>query len=272
MTAWQSYNVIKSHHTVTGTLKIRTGVYSPELQNSRDILVWLPDSYPSTQYHYPVIYMQDGQNLFDAHTSYAGEWHVDETLQQLGHEGMEAIVVGIPNTKDRIHEYNPFQESHFGKGRGEHYLAFLVNTLKPMIDRDFRTLPQREHTGIFGSSMGGLISMYAYFHYPKIFGRVGSMSPAFWFNGGAIFRYVEQAPYSPGRIYVDIGSSEGKMSHHETSATRRYMKYVGRIEEILRHKGYRPGEDLLYVEEEGGQHNEAAWSRRLPAALRFLLG
>jgi len=240
-------------HTVVGTLKVLPDVWSPQLDNRRDILVWLPSSYDFSEKRYPVIYMQDGQNLFDRATSFADEeWQVDETLETLSHEGLEAIVVGIPNMgPQRVAEYNPF-----GSGRGDAYIQFIAETLKPIIDRDYRTLAVQTHTGIFGSSMGGLISLYAFFRRPDVFGFVGAMSPALWVGGRAIYTYVRQAPPAPGRIYLDNGTREG-------SAKRMYL--------LLLEKADRPLDDLIYIVEQDGEHRESAWARRLPNALRFLL-
>jgi predicted alpha/beta superfamily hydrolase len=251
---WQDYAARNGsrEHSVVGTLKVWPEAWSPQLENKRDILVYLPPSYKRGNRRYPVIYMHDGQNLFDRATSYAGEWQVDETLELLSQEGLEAIVVGIPNLGDRrVVEYNPFPD----KGKGERYLAFIVETLKPMIDRDFRTRPTRDHTGLLGSSMGGLISLYGFFHYPYVFGFAGAMSPALWFAGRAIYPYVRAAPFVSGRIYLDHGAREGSARP---------------MHALLVEKGYRLGHSLMYVREEGGEHNEAAWARRLPEAVRFL--
>ena len=256
VTNWRDYVQDKKEHSVVGALKVLPRVWSPQLDNERDILVYLPPSYSRSDQRYPVIYMQDGQNLFDRATSFAGEeWQVDETMEKLSREGLEAIVVGIPHTGEgRLSEYNPFPRRW--NGQGKQYLAFVADTLKPMIDRDFRTRPGREHTGIIGSSMGGLISLYAFFRYRQVFGFAGAMSPALWFTAGRIYRYVTRAPFTPGKIYLDHGTREGSARH---------------MHELLVEKGYRPGSDILYVAEEGGRHHEAAWARRLPAALRFLL-
>jgi predicted alpha/beta superfamily hydrolase len=151
----------------------------------------------------------------------------------------------------------------------------VANTVKPLIDRDFRTLPAREHTGILGSSMGGLISLYAFFSRPDVFGIVGALSPSLWFGQEAIFSYVQQAAFKPGRIYLDVGTHEGgdirlaqRPPHKYTS---RYLTAARRMRALLAAKGYAEGAALRYEEEEDALHNEAAWARRLPSALRFLL-
>lgn len=248
---WKDYTSPSGANTIIGTLKVLQSLYSTQLANRRDILVHLPSSYGSSDRRYPVIYMHDAQNLFDRATSFVGEvWHVDSALTALAYQGLEAIVVGLPHAGDaRIHEYNPFD-------RGDDYLAFIVDTVRPLINQDFRTLTERTHTGIIGSSLGGLISLYAFFRHPQVFGLAGALSPALWVQRGRIYEYVRTAPFSPGRIYVDNGSREGNA--------------LG-IYDSLRDKGYRPDLDIKYVREEGGMHSEADWARRLPDALRFLL-
>jgi predicted alpha/beta superfamily hydrolase len=251
-------------HTVVGTMKALAQLESPQLGNRRDILVYLPPSYNRSQRRYPVIYMHDGQNLFDRATSFGEEWEVDQTLEAASRDGLEAIVVGIPNLgEERLNEYSPWVDrKHRQGGKGNAYLEFIVHTLKPIVDRDFRTMPGRDSTGIAGSSMGGLISLYAFFRHPQTFGFAGVMSPALWFAGHSIFPFIKERPFVPGRLYLDVGTSEGSEELHD----------VRRLKELLSQKGYRTGRDLLYVVEMGGQHNERAWARRLRRELHFLLG
>ena len=251
-----------TEHTIVGTVKVLEDVASPELGNTRTVLVYLPPRYAVETQHYPVVYMHDGQNLFDEATSYSDEWQVDETMEQLSRSGYPAIVVGIHNAGDqRIDEYGPFRDPAHGGGKGDAYLTFLVDTLKPRIDQEFRTLPDRLHTGIMGSSMGGLISLYALFRDPEVFGFAGILSPSLWFADRAIFPFVQQAPFTPGTIYLDIGRLEGQ---EDLADTRRMCA-------ILIDKGYRPGTDILCVEESTAEHHEPAWTGRMHAALRFLL-
>jgi predicted alpha/beta superfamily hydrolase len=279
MANWHNYLDEKDagQHTVVGNLRVLEDMWSPQLHNRRDILVYLPPSYEQSNKRYPVIYMHDGQNLFDQVTSFAGEWQVDETMEALSRRGYEAIVVGLPNLgEQRLDEYSPFPQPRYSTGQGAKYLDFVVQTVKPLIDRDFRTLPERAHTGMIGSSMGGLISLYAFFCPPQAFGFVGVLSPSLWFAQGRIFSYVEQAPFAPGKIYLDTGTRE--QTHFYTNRLQlrpklsAYNSTVHGMYDLLYHKGFRPGQDLLYIEEENGVHNEAAWARRLPGALEFLLG
>ncbi len=272
---WLDYGERHSNHTVVGTLKQREAVYSPQLDNYRNLLVWLPPDYATTTRRYPVLYLHDGQNLFDQFTSYSGEWRVDETMLQLSYEGYPAIIVGVPNMgSQRINEYSPFHDPHFGGGRGEQYVAFIAKTLKPMIDQEFRTLPQRQHTGIVGSSMGGLISLYGFFHQADVFGCVASLSPSLWFARKAIFRYVTEASYQPGSVYLDVGGREGPSGAEAVRGAGQpnlTLRTTREMQRLLRSKGYRPDTDLLYIEAPEATHSEAAWAERLPGALRFLL-
>ncbi|HEX6626557.1 MAG TPA: alpha/beta hydrolase-fold protein [Gemmatimonadaceae bacterium] len=245
-----------------GTIERIPAVYSPQLDNERELLVSLPAHYESKESRYPVIYMHDGQNLFDPAMSFSGSWNVDVAMAELSLGGLEAIVVGIPNMgHERIAEYSPFEQTEVGEGRGDLYLDFLINTVKPLIDARYFTLPDREHTGIVGSSLGGLISLYAFFRYPRVFGFAGVLSPSLWLNHGAIFSFIEQAPFSPGKLYLDVGDREGP----------RHVANAKEMRDLLEAKGYRPGRDLLWVEEEMGHHHEAAWARRFQAALPFLV-
>lgn len=277
MNNWLDYTTKYPRHTVVGKLLVCEQVHSPQLDNKRDILVWLPLSYETQpEKRYPVVYMQDGQNLFDAYTSYAGEWNVDESMIRLADEGYEAIIVGIPNNDRRIVEYSPYPDRwlRMTEAHGNDYLAFLTDTVKPLIDTQFRTLPDRDNTGIAGSSMGGLISLYGYFKCPQVFGFSGVFSPAHWVGNSAIFQTIEHTPFFPGKIYLDIGGQEGNPATRRKktgSLENPYLLAVRRLSEMLIRKGFVLGYHLLYVEDLEGKHNEEAWARRLPDAFRFLL-
>jgi predicted alpha/beta superfamily hydrolase len=265
MADWKDYPaaVDRDNPRVVGSIKQLDSVYSPQLRNSRHLLVYLPPSYGRGHRHYPVIYMHDGQNLFDPATSFAGEWAVDQTLEAASDEGLEAIVVGIPNIgAERTNEYSPFLDEKNGGGRGELYLRFLTETVKPLIDQDFRTLPDREQTGIAGSSMGGLISLYAFFRYRHVFGFAGVMSPSLWFAKHAVLDWVRRQPFAGGRVYIDVGMKEGQKTLDDVMTLR----------DILQAKGYRNLHDLLCVVDTAGDHSERAWARRLHRQMRFLLG
>jgi predicted alpha/beta superfamily hydrolase len=265
MAEWQDYPAALDPNRpgVVGSIKQLDRVESPQLGNSRGLLVYLPPSYDEADRRFPVIYMHDGQNLFDPATSFAGEWAVDQTLEAGSDEGLEAIVVAVPNMgSERTNEYSPFLDDKAGGGKGELYLRFLTETVKPLIDADFRTLPDREHTGIAGSSMGGLISLYAFFRYRHVFGFAGVMSAALWFANRAVLDWVKRQPFAGGRIYIDVGMREGQKT----------MDDVMQLRDILEEKGYRNLHDLLCVVDTAGDHSERAWARRLHRQLRFLLG
>jgi predicted alpha/beta superfamily hydrolase len=261
---------------VAGTVKVLRGVKSETLGNTRDILVYLPPSYLTANRTYPTLYMHDGQNLFDDATSFAGEWRVDEALEEASGEGFEAIVVGIPNTGvERLQEYSPFHDARFGGGRAADYVKFVVETVKPLVDEAFRTTGDREGTATIGSSMGGLISLYAFFERPDLFGAVGAISPSVGFARGALIDYLKRAAFTGGRVYLDVGTAEGRPKGRDPLDLRRepatYVKMVRETRDLLVHKGYQEGRDLMYIEEEGAVHNEAAWAERFPRLLRFLL-
>ncbi len=267
---WTNYTSGREYHTVEGTLLVRERVWSPQLRNERDVYVWLPPGYEHGARRYPVVYMHDGQNLFDEPSSYAGEWRVDETMQQLSAAGLPAIIVGVQNKGvDRFREYTPFRGGRFGHGRGDNYVLFLARTLKPLIDIEFRTMQRREHTGIIGSSMGGLISLYGFARYSNIFGFAGIMSPSLWVGHGAIFDTINDTTFSGGRVYLDAG---GRETPSGVRGVNMMLDDTRRLNILLQQKGFVAGRTLLYREAAEATHSEAAWAERLPGALRFLLG
>jgi predicted alpha/beta superfamily hydrolase len=243
-------------------LEVLPNFHSPQLENRRDILVHLPATYRESDRAYPVLYMQDGQNLFNPVTSYAGDWKLGKVMAAVARRGHEAIVVGVPHMgAQRVTEYNPFVDRTQGSGAGDRYLDFLAETLKPAIDQRFRTKLGPAYAGIAGSSMGGLLSLYAFFRSGSVFGYAGVLSPSLWFADEAIFSSVESAAYRPGRLYLDIGSLEGP----------EHVARARRMRDLLRAKGYRPGSELQWLESRSGRHDEASWGRRFARALPFLL-
>jgi predicted alpha/beta superfamily hydrolase len=264
MAEWQDYVAHEYHDQhAHGRLKILPGLPSPQLGNTRDITVYLPPSYHGAgERRYPVLYMHDGQNLFDARTSFAGEWHVDGVIDASSSEGLEAIVVGIPNMgAERCNEYSPFDDPKHGPAKGDAYLDYVIDTIKPIVDADFRTQPAPAHTGIVGSSMGGLISLYALFRRSDVFGLTGVMSPALWYGERRIFDFLAQQHQARGRIYVDVGTKEGSEE----------LRDVTRLRDRLLQIGYRHGHDLLFIVDFGAGHNEQAWARRMKKMLQFFL-
>ena len=244
-----------------GRLDRLRDVWSPQLRNRRDLVIYLPPAYGGRR-RFPVVYMQDGQNLFDAGTSYAGEWGLRESLDALTVKGVAAIIVGVSNGGgERIAEYSPFVDAHDGGGRGDLYLSFLTDTVKPLIDGRFSTRPERSQTGIAGSSMGGLISLYGCLRRPEVFGLAAALSPSVWFADRAIIPFVASAAFVPGRMYLDVGAQEGD----------RHVANARAVRDALLAKSYSEGRDLQYVEDPCGAHDEAAWGRRFPRALSFLV-
>ena len=257
---------------VKRTLK---SVWSPELKNRRDVNVYLPASYGGRD-RYPVVYMQDGQNLSDPDEAFAGTWDLEPTLERLAERGIEAIVVGVHHAGEaRLAEYSPFPDRRHGGGEADAYLAFLADTLKPRIDRLFRTRPDRESTAIVGSSMGGLVSLYAYFRYPWLFGRAGVMSPSIWFGQGAVLDFIQEARTPRGRLYLDVGTAEGVGTLRDARALGRLLVRKGfKRDRRGRFRSAKASADrplLRYVEDRGGRHSETDWAHRLEPALQFLL-
>ncbi len=237
--------------------------YMPQLDKNRRIWIYLPAGYDDNDRHYPVMYMHDGQNLFDDDTSFAGEWGVDESLNQMFEEGYPGfIVVGVDNgSEERLNEYSPWVHDDWGGGQGGEYVDFLVNTLKPMIDSSFRTLPGRENTGIGGSSMGGLISMYATLKYPEVFSRALIFSPAFWFADDC-YQMARKTPLDQDfRFYFLAGGKE--YGETDVPVSTKLMVDI-LIENGLKEHQYE------FIVDPKGKHNEAFWEKYFPAAARFL--
>ena len=262
--------------TLTGDIRTLHRFHSPALQNARTIMVYLPPGYDDTpDERYPVLYMHDGNNIFDVRTSATGvEWGVDETAQRLISQGRidKVIIVGIFSTPQRTREYAPFKDAEFGGGLGDAYLEFMVAALKPHIDQSYRTLPGREHTGLAGSSLGGLISLYGLFKRPDVFGFAGAVSPALWWAKRKIFSFVRNAPApQPIRLWLDMGTEEGETA----GPLAEYKNGVAdcrRLIKILTDKGYDPEQDLHYEEVEGGRHHELDWAARVDRMLLYFFG
>jgi len=235
--------------------------YMPQLDRNRRIWIYLPPEYDNSNEYYPVLYMQDGQNLFDVLTSYSGEWEVDETLNDLAQEGYQVpIVVGIDNGGvERINEYSPWINSQYGGGQGDEYLNFIVTTLKPYVDENYRTLPEREFTGIMGSSLGGLISHYGALSYQNVFSKAGIFSPSYWFSDYVWSFVVETGKQQSMKLYQVIGSLEGEGS----------VANMWAMHDSLTNVGF--GESELFSREvANGQHNEAFWRSQFEDAYLWM--
>jgi predicted alpha/beta superfamily hydrolase len=264
MIEWNDYPLTGTGEPGQATLKVYPRILSPQLRNYRDLLVALPPGYGETETRHPVVYLQDGQNLFDPAAAYAGDWGLAGTLNAMPAIPTPPILVGIPNMgRKRRYEYSPFRDIIHGGGGGDRYLAFMAETVKPLVDASFQTRPERSHSVIAGSSLGGLISLYGLFRYADVFGAAGVLSPALWFADGAVLRYVaEQSALAVGRVHLDVGTEEGDDTLLDVRA----------LKALLLAAGHREGHDLSYVEEAGADHQESAWGRRFRDALPFLLG
>ncbi|MBI6545371.1 MAG: alpha/beta hydrolase [Cyanobacteria bacterium NC_groundwater_1444_Ag_S-0.65um_54_12] len=255
-----------------GKLLIMGPMTIPELARSRLVAVYLPPGYDhDVSRRYPVMYMWDGQNLFDPMTSFCGDWQMDLAVDELVLKGEIApfISVGIYNGNEyRLSEQSPWSDPYYRcTGEAEFFLEWVVGPLKAEIDRRYRTLTSAAYTGIGGSSMGGLTSLYALFRYPAAFSRALVMSPSLWFARGEIFDFIASTAAKPdnSRIYLDFGKREMR-----TGPGTRLLRDARIMRELLISVGYRLDEDLKWVEDPSGIHSEACWASRLPGALRFL--
>ncbi len=220
----------------------------------RKIWLYLPEDYARSGKRYPVLYMHDAQNLFDAHTSFAGEWRVDETLDSLK---AQVIVVGIEHGSDkRIDEMTPFKNEKYGGGNADAYVDFIVSTLKPAIDKTYRTKKSAQHTIIMGSSLGGLVSLYAALKHPDVFGNAGIFSPSLWFSG-KIFTVAATSRHPKVRFYFLAGDQEDPAM----------LPDMQRMEALLRAKPGRLQEKIV----RGGKHNEQLWRENFANAYLWLI-
>jgi predicted alpha/beta superfamily hydrolase len=232
-----------------------TALFMPQLNRSRRIWVYLPENYAFNNKRYPVLYMHDGQNLFDALTSSFGEWGVDEMMDTMKLR-KQCIIVGIDHgDSKRLTEYNPYK-SRFGDGEGDAYIDFLVQTLKPLIDQRFRTKTDVANTSIAGSSMGGLISLYALLKYPTVFGNAGVFSPAFWIAPD-LKKKIEAISVFKSAVYFVCGELEGDQMTKDMQQTYQLLKQKG-----LKRTQYKQVKD--------GQHNERFWQHEMDEFYEWL--
>ena len=231
------------------------------LGRERVIRIYLPPDYARSDNRYPVVYMHDGQNLFDDATSYSGEWGVDESLDELATaSGPELIVVGIDNGGEkRTNELSPWPNADAGDAEGEGYMDFIVNQLKPMIDQQYRTLSDRDNTAIFGSSMGGLISHYAIIRYPGVFSKAGVFSPSYWFSPEVYDYTRERPPADDARLYLMIGEREGDESAEDLLTMEKELLELGH-----------PPSNLHTEVVPDGEHHETLWRAQFARAITWL--
>ncbi len=231
----------------------------PQLSTQKTVWVYLPKTYQKHTKDYPVIYMFDAQNLFDAETSYVGEWKIDEYMDTLS-KG-ESIVIAIEHGNEkRIEELTPYTHESYGGGKGKDFLEFIVHTLKPHVDQTYRTKPDASSTTIIGSSLGGLMAFYAAITYSDTFGQAGVFSPAFWINP-EIYELAENASIpKTSRFYFLVGTNEGESM----------VPNQERMVKLLQNKGVSNSQIKNYIIE-GGQHNEAFWSEHFPDAYQWLI-
>lgn len=249
----------------------------PGFLGGRDVRVWLPDGYDADpQRRYPVLYMLDGQNAFNAATSFAGEWEADESLARLvaANEVEPLIIVAVANGGGlRSLEYTPWPLSGFNgpTGGGAQHLQAIIDVLMPAVDAAFRTEKGPEHTGLCGSSFGGLMALYAAWARPDVFGRLAALSPSLEWAGHAPLQMVASRPRPAVRLYTDMGSrEEGNLHDIDGNGIDDMIDDLRELRQALEARGFTEGTDLLVVEDDGARHNEAFWARRFPRAMRFL--
>ncbi len=259
--AWMDdYIPIAKQHTTSPNVHILDTAFAmPQLNRTRRIWLYLPPGYAKSKKRYPVIYMQDGQNIFDDYTSGYGEWGIDECLDSITTINKAAcIVVGIDNGPKRMNEYNPFEFKDFGKGEGDEYVDFIVSTLKPYIDKRYRTLSSKHNTIIAGSSMGGLISYYAVLKYPEVFGKAGIFSPAFWTAEKINALTDSTGGQISGKLFFYMGGNEGG-------------SYIDDMKNITEKLGNNSSALIYEVIDAEGIHNEQAWRKWFPEFYKWII-
>ncbi len=253
--------------TLTGTIVQVKDVESPQLGNSRNLLVYLPPSYRKSDKRYPVLYLHDGQNVFNELTAFIKrEWRADEAAEALAAKGHEVILVAIENNaRERGAEYLPFKaHANDFAPRGHAHAAFVAETIKPLIDARYRTLPDAAHTGIAGASFGGIISLYTALSYPEVFGFVGAFSPSLWVADGSMYYWVREHPAPKTmRLWLDMGDHEGA-----TPGERLYiMEMTEQLGDLLREQGAQVRVQFA----KDAWHNEDAWAQRFPTVLEWFV-
>ena len=259
---WADYGGGGGGSTAASNVKIMsTDFFMPQLNRYRRIWLYFPPDYETSGLNYPVLYMHDGQNLFDAQTAFAGEWEVDETLNSLAAQGQKVpLVVGIDNGGgNRLGEYTPWPNAQYGGGDGEKYMQFIVETLKPYIDQHYRTLPDRGNTALMGSSLGGSISHFGGLKYQNVFGKAGLFSPSYWFSD-SIWMFTNQTGKQDDmRFYQLCGSNESAGEVGDMQRMNDSLVSIGFSQDNIFNKVV-----------PGGQHNEKLWREAFGDAYLWL--
>ena len=257
-------------HTVTGDVRYHRAFHSDVLHNARDIAVWLPPGYAEhPNDRYPVLYLQDGQNCFDAATAFAGEWHCDETTERLIRAGVvePIIMVAVANVgHERLAEYTPTADPHHPQGgHGDAYEKFLIDELKPMIDCTYRSRPGPADTAIGGSSLGALVALDAGYRHPEVFGRLMIMSPSLWWDGRNLLKQIQASagPLVHERVWIDIGTLEGDDAAEQAESVANAKSLAAAVSAA-------GSKSVIITVAGGAKHNEAAWSARFGDALTFM--
>ena len=259
-------------HQPKSPLRLHRRFISRGLRNHRDIVVWLPPGYGLARRRHPVVYFQDGQNIFDPLTAFLGHaWHAGDRATELirAHAIVAPIMVGIYNTGfNRMNEYAPTPAEFSGwdgekcrsTGDAKRYAKFVVSELKPFIDAHYLTLPGPRHTAVVGSSMGGLVSLYFTLWHPRVFGHVAAMSPSLWWDDRTVLREFFRLRKKPDvRLWLDMGTAEPG------------WEVIRLFRDSLVSKGWQLGNDLAYREVPGAEHSEHAWAARIGGVLQWML-
>ncbi len=257
-------------------------IFSDLLERERDLYIFLPPGYRRRGSRtYPVLYLQDGQNVFSREGTWHIRWDADGTAARLIRRRRieELIIVGVANSEWRDDEYTPTEDATEGAGGyADLYLRHLVEEVKPFIDENFRVRPFREDTGIGGSSLGGLLALYAAMTYPHYFGKVAALSPSLWWDDQVILKWAAEWEVDPAdfRIWLDMGWWEADEEDGEEEEDGREevdpLLEARALRDILVDKGFRRGRNFRYFEDAEGTHDELAWGRRFGRALTFLFG
>jgi enterochelin esterase-like enzyme len=259
----------EAHSNLHPRLRLHPAFKSRFLPDERDVIVYLPPGYSRhPERTYPVLYLQDGQNLFDGRTSYvpgrtwAAREHADEAIK--AGEVEPLVIVGVNNTGDRrLAEYTHERDWQMGGGEAANYGRLMTEELMPWIAAQYRVRTERDQTGVGGSSLGGLVSLYLGLRYAKYFGKLAVLSPSVWWNHKSILGYVnERAPeiWERPRLWLDVGDQEGL----------RTLENAEQLNRRLKANGWKPGEMLHFERVAGGTHDEASWAQRVRPMLRFL--